>query len=132
MSDSYIIEQAVKLKEEGYDFGKIRAYLSNAGHSNDDISSVFKIMDEREIHDLQFNQRLNTARVQLIASLVLTCAGVIYNLYRFGLEDKIDFIILLIPLSIFVAAYYSFKSIRAKRYTAKSILFENFGRKHRE
>jgi hypothetical protein len=114
VEDKTIILQAKKLKQEGKDFGDIRLRLKDAGFEEDDITSAFKLMDEQEIVEMLMIQKLKIARTKLIVSIVLTIAIVAYNIFRFGLEDKIDFLILLLPLSIFGASYYSFRSIKSK------------------
>ena len=115
MNDNQIFAQAKELKREGIDYGEIRLRLKDSGFQDDEITSTFKLMDEQEIEGLLMIQRLKTARIKLIVSIVLTLAIVAYNIYRFGLEDKIDFLILLLPLSIFGASYYSFRSLKSKK-----------------
>lgn len=114
MKDETIVAQSKKLKAEGIDYGEIRSMLKGAGFQEEEITSAFKLMDEQEVEELLMTQKLKTARTKLIVSIVLTIAIVVYNIYRFGLEDEIDFIILLLPLSIFGASYYSFRAIKSK------------------
>jgi hypothetical protein len=114
VKEETIVAQSKRLKEEGNDYGEIRSRLKVSGFQDDEITSAFKLMDEQEILELLMIQKLKTARTKLIVSIVLTIAIVTYNIYRFGLEDKIDFLILLLPLSIFGASYYSFRSIKSK------------------
>lgn len=115
MNDNKILAQAKELKREGIDYGEIRLRLKDSGFQDDEISSTFKLMDELEVVGLLMTQKLKTARIKLIVSIVLTIAIVAYNIFRFGLEDKIDFLILLLPLSIFGASYYSFRSIKSQK-----------------
>lgn len=115
MNDKTIVAQSKKLKAEGIDYGEIRSRLKDSDFQDDEITSAFKLMDEQEVEELLIGQKLKTARTKLIVSIVLTVGIVIYNIYRFGLEDKIDFLILLLPLSIFGASYYSFRSIKSRK-----------------
>ncbi|MFT7032294.1 MAG: hypothetical protein ACJA2S_000793 [Cyclobacteriaceae bacterium] len=119
MNDETIVAQSKKLKSEGIDYGEIRSRLKDSDFQDDEITSAFKLMDEQEVEELLISQKLKTARAKLIISIVLTIAIVVYNIYRFGLEDEIDFLILLLPLSIFGASYYSFRSIKSKNKSAE-------------
>jgi len=115
VNNNQIIVEAKELKLQGIDYGAIRSRLKESGFEDDEITSNFSLMDRQEIEELVMTQKLKTVRVKLIVSIVLTTVIVAYNIYRFGLEDKIDFLILLLPLAIFGASYYSFRSIKSRK-----------------
>ncbi len=120
----YYLDKAKTLKMEGNSYEKIRNYLSNSGVSDEEISSIFRFLDNEEIDLLYRKQKLASARNQLIGSLLIFCLGFGFNIYRLGNEESLDILSLLIPSSILIGFYANYKKIKTKTFSAYQIIQE--------
>lgn len=121
----YTLEKARQLKLEGNDFSKIRIYLSNAGISDDDISEIFRKIDNEEIHELNRKQQISKARTELIASIIFIIIGLSFNSYRVYNDEGINLFSILIPISTFIYALNKYKRTLNTSFTPSKILKYN-------
>ena len=121
--DTFLIEKAKRLKSEGYDFGKIRTYLSNAGYDDQSITSAFRLLDEEEIHQLYQKQQIARLKTGVFVSLVPSVLGLVYVSYQYIIFQSVE-VISLLPLGFFFVAYRNYRRIKATKFTTHEILKE--------
>ena len=121
--NDFLLDKARQLKEEGYDYGKIRTYLSNAGHKPQEITTAFRYLDDEEIHHLYQRQQLAQLRVAIFIGLVPTMFGIGYIVYEYLTYGTLS-VIPLIPIGFLSVVYYKYHRIRNLRFTAREIMNE--------
>ncbi|WKN45871.1 hypothetical protein [Tunicatimonas pelagia] len=121
--ENALLDKARKFKSEGYDYGKIRSYLSNAGYSEQEITLAFRHLDEEEIHQLYQKQQLNRVKAALLISIITTLLGLVYMLYEYTMYDSISLITLL-PVGFFVGTYFEYRRVKRNTFTTREIIRE--------
>lgn len=121
----YDLEKARQLKSEGNDFSQIRTYLTNLGLSDNEISQVFRIIDDEEINMLRRKQQVSKARAELIGSLIFLILGIAFNIYRINQSEGFEVFSVTIPLTTFVFMYLKYKRMSNTNFTTSQILKYN-------
>lgn len=120
----YYLDKAKTLKMEGNSYEKIRNYLSNSGVSDEQISSIFRFLDNEEIDQLYRKQKFASARNQVIVALVVFSLGFGFNIYRLGNDESLDILSLLLPTSILIGLFANYRRIKIKTFSAYQIIRE--------
>lgn len=118
----FLVEQAKRLKNDGQNFSQIKTYLKTKGSSEDEIKSIFQIIDNDEFHILTRKHKQQIVLSELIGSLTLILTSIIFNIYRFGSEEGISILTIVIPMSIFMIYFNKYIRTRKTKYTVSSIM----------
>ena len=121
--DTFLLERVRKLKEEGYDYGKIRTYLSNEGHQQRSITLVLRHLDEEEIHQLYQQQQIAQLKIGAFISLVPSILGLSYVIYQYVAFQTVE-VISLLPLGFLFIVYRNYQRIKERRFTTHEIIKE--------
>ena len=119
----FLLEKARKLKREGHDYGKIRMFLSNEGYEPQAITSVFRHLDEEEVHGLYRQQQITQLKIGAFVSLVPSILGVCYVVYQYITFQTVE-VITLLPLGFLLVVYRNYQRIKTRRFTTYEIMKE--------
>mgnify|MGYP001025853776 CR=1 FL=1 len=124
MENLNLFNRAKKLKSEGYDYGKIRKYLSNEGAKNIEITEIFRIIDEEGISELRLKQKVSQAKTQYYIAFVIFIISLVYNFLEYKESFSIHPATIIFPIILVLGAYFHLKSLKNKRHSMTSLLRE--------